>query len=57
MDKNILLENKNYWNYFDENYKKRLNKLRECNEYSIFFSTIDIMLKHYCKLEQEVLIS
>lgn len=57
MDKNTLVKNKNYWNYFDENYKKKLCKLRKCDEYNIFFETIDIMLEYNCKLEQEALIS
>ena len=57
MDKNTLLENKDYWNYFDERYKKKLYELRNCDKYQLFFDTIDVMIKYSCKLEQEVLIS
>lgn len=57
MDKETLIENKNNWNYFDEKYKKKLYGLRENNEYKIFFDSMDIMLKHNCKLEQEAIIS
>lgn len=57
MDKNTLVKNQNNWNYFDENYKKKLCKLRKSDEYSIFFEIIDIMLEYNCKLEQETLIS
>ncbi len=57
MDKNTLLENKDYWNYFDESYKKKLCELKNCDKYQIFFDTIDVMIEYNCKLEQEVLIS
>lgn len=56
MDKDTLLENKNCWNYFDENYKRKLCDLRKNNEYSLFFDIIDFMLEYNCKLEQEALI-
>lgn len=56
MDKKTLLENEKCWNYFDENYKKKLCNLRKNDGYSIFFNVIDIMIEHNCKLEQEALI-
>ena len=57
MDKKTLLENKDYWNYFDESYKKKLCELKNYDKYQIFFDTIDVMIEYNCKLEQEVLIS
>lgn len=57
MDKNTLVKNQKNWNFFDKNYKSKLSKLKNCDEYSIFFDTIDTMLEYNCKLEQEIIIS
>lgn len=56
MSKEILLENKECWNIFDEKYKNKLLTLRENKNYSMFYDVIDVMSKYNCKLEQEALI-
>ena len=57
MDKKTLIDNQDYWNYFDESYGKILGELRSNEKYRMFWDTIDIILKHNCKLEQEVIVS
>lgn len=56
MNINTFLENKENWNFFDESYKKQLEKLRKDENYKIFFDVIDEMLKYNAKLEQEAII-
>lgn len=56
MDKNTFLENKQNWNYFDENYKVQLKNLRTDDNYKIFFDVIDEMIRFNAKLEQEAII-
>ena len=56
MDKNTLIENKIYWNSFDDKYRELLKKLKQENKYSIFFEVIDYMLENNIRLEQESII-
>lgn len=56
MDKRTLIENKEGWQSFSEDYRKRLEKLKGNEKYSCFFETIDFMLENNVRLEQEILI-
>lgn len=57
MDNDTLVKYKYKWSYFNEKYKDRLYKLRNCEKYCMFFDVIDTMIEHNCKLEQESIIS
>ena len=56
MDKSTLVENKIYWNSFDNKYRELLKKIKQEERYSVFFEVIDFMLENNIRLEQESMI-
>lgn len=56
MDKESLYSKENYWKQISIDYRNKLLKMREIEEYKIFYDVIDEMLKNNCKLEQEAFI-
>ena len=56
MDKATLIEYKNSWQYFGEEYKNRLSKLKDLPRYECFYDLIDFMLENNVRLEQESII-
>lgn len=55
MDVSTLEENAELGDYFDEKYRKQLQKLLRQKEYAVFFPVIHAMLQMGIKLEQEAL--
>ena len=56
MDTEAFLVKKEYWKEMNQDYRKRLQQLRESAEYEIFYEVIDAMLENNSKLEQEAFI-
>ena len=56
MDKETLVKYKNNWQFFNEDYKNRLYKLKNIDKYSCFYEVIDYMLENNARLEQESII-
>lgn len=56
MDTEAFLTKKEYWKEMNQDYRKRLQQLRESAEYETFYEVIDAMLENNSKLEQEAFI-
>ncbi len=56
MDTEAFLAKKEYWKEMNQDYRKRLQQLRESAEYETFYEVIDAMLENNSKLEQEAFI-
>lgn len=56
MDTEAFLVKKEYWKEMNQDYRKRLQQLRESEEYETFYEVIDAMLENNSKLEQEAFI-
>ena len=53
MDKEHFYSKQDYWKKMSLDYRNKLIKLRELEDFNVFFDVIDEMLKCDCKLEQE----
>lgn len=56
MDKLTLIEHKEHWQLYNEEYKKKLQKIKNNERYACFYDTIDFMLENNIRLEQESII-
>ena len=56
MDTEAFLTKKEYWKEMNQDYRKRLQQLRELSDYENFYEVIDAMLENNSKLEQEAFI-
>ena len=56
MDKEAFYSKKQYWKEMSKEYREKLEKLKEKEEYSYFCDVIEEMLKNNSKLEQEAFI-
>lgn len=56
MDTEAFFSKREYWKEMNQDYKKRLQQLRESVEYENFYEVIDTMLENNGKLEQEAFI-
>lgn len=56
MDKEAFYSKKQYWKEMSKEYREKLEKLKEKEEYSYFGDVIEEMLKNNSKLEQEAFI-
>lgn len=56
MDTEAFYSKKQYWKEMSKEYRKKLARLKEQEEYSYFYDVIEEMLKNNSKLEQEAFI-
>ena len=56
MDTEAFFSKREYWKEMNQDYRKRLQQLRESVEYENFYEVIDAMLENNSKLEQEAFI-
>ena len=56
MDTEAFYRKRQYWKEMSKEYREKLARLKEQEEYSYFYDVIDEMLKNNSKLEQEAFI-
>ena len=56
MDRKAFYSKRRYWKEMSKEYREKLVRLKEQEEYSYFYDVIEEMLKNNSKLEQEAFI-